>query len=65
MASKVCHSEMHGRHWTPLGVAGADVYNRFPLDSVLLGCEQEAEKVGLSKHGIGRRRSIAGMISDE
>ena len=23
----VCHSETHGRHWTPLGMAGASVSN--------------------------------------
>ena len=56
---------MHGHHWTPLGVASADVYTRSPLDSILMGCEQEADKFGLSKHGIVCRCGVVGQLSNE
>ena len=63
--------ETNGRHWTPLGVAGAAVSNRSPLETVLLGYEQEAEEVGLIEHGVGcrcgvgRRCGVVGMLSNE
>ena len=65
MESKVCHSVRHGRHWTPLGVAVEAMPNQFFLNSVLLGCEQEADKVGLSKHVIGCRCGVVGLLSNE
>ena len=46
-------------------MAGAAVYNRFPLDDVLLVCEQEAGKVGLSKHGVGHRIGVVGLLFNE
>ena len=55
----------HGRHWTLLGVAGAAVSNLFLLDAVILGCEQEADKVGLSKHGIGHCCGVVGLLYNE
>ena len=55
----------HGRHWTPLGVAGAAVSNRSSLDAVLLGCEQESNKVGLSKHGVVSHHGVVGLLSNE
>ena len=55
----------HGRHWTPLGVAGAAVSNQYPLDTVLMGCEQEADKVGLKELGVGRRYGVVGLLSNE
>ena len=61
----VFHSATHGLHWTLLGVAGADVSNQFPLDAVILGCEQEADKVGLSKHGVGHRCGVVGLLYNE
>ena len=65
MALKVCHLETRGRQWTPLGVAGASVSNLSPLDTVLLGCEQEADKVGLSKHSVRRRCGVVWLRSNE
>ena len=65
MVLYVCHSVIHGRHWTSLGVAGAAVSNRSPLDNVLLGCEQETDEVGLSKHGVGRHHGVVGLLSNE
>ena len=55
----------HGRHWTLLGVESVAVSNRFPLDAVLLGCEHEAAKVVLSKHGAGRRCGVVGILYNE
>ena len=46
-------------------MAGAAVSNRFPLDDVLLVCEQEAGKVGLSKHGVGHRSGVVGLLFNE
>ena len=46
-------------------MAGAAVSNEFPLDAILLGCEQEAEKVGLSKYGVGCHFGVVGMLSNE
>ena len=65
MLSKVCHSATHGRYWTPLGVAGAAVSNLFSLDAVILGFEQESDKFGLSKHGVGHCHGIVGLLSNE
>ena len=45
-------------------MADAAVSNRFPLDTVLLGCEQEADKVGLSKHGVGRHCGVVWLLSN-
>ena len=56
---------MHGLDWTPLGVAGESVSNQYPLDTVLLGCEQEADGVGLSEHGVGRRYGVVGLLPNE
>ena len=56
---------MNGRHWIPLGVVGAAVFNRSPLDVVLLGFEQEANKVRMGKHSVGRRCGVVGMLSNE
>ena len=53
------------RHWKPLGLVGAAVSNLFPLDSVRLGCEHEADIVELSTHGVGRCRSVVGLLSNE
>ena len=65
MASKVCHAATHGCHWTPLGVASAAVSHLFALEAVLLGCEVEADKVGLVKHGVVRRCGVVGLLSNE
>ena len=65
MELKLCHLATHGRHWTPLGVAGAAVSNLFAPDTVLLGCEQEADKVGLSEHVVGRCRSVVELLYNE
>ena len=65
MASKVYHLATNGRHWTPLGVDGAAVSNRFTLYSVLLGCGQEANEVCLCENGIGQRCGIVGLLSNE
>ena len=46
-------------------MATADVSNRFPLDDVIMGCEQEAGKVGLSKHGVGHRSGVVGLLFNE
>ena len=46
-------------------MAGAAVSNQSPLDAVLLGCEQEAEEVCLSKHGVERCCGIVGLLSNE
>ena len=46
-------------------MADAAVSNRFPLDTVLLGCEQEADEVGLSEHGVGRRCVVVGLLSNK
>ena len=56
---------MNGRHWTPLGVASVSVSDWFALDAILLGCEEEADKVGLGKHVFGRRRGVVGLLSNE
>ena len=53
---------MHGLNWTLLGVDGADMSNRLPLDAVLLGFEKESEKLGLSEHGVGRHRGVLGLM---
>ena len=65
MELKLCHLATHGRHWTPLGVAGAAVSNLFAPDTVLLGCEQEADKFGLSEHVVGRCRSVVELLYNE
>ena len=65
MASKVCYLATYGRHWKPLGVAGATVSNQCHLDAVLLGCEKEADEVGLSDHGVGRRCGVVGFLPNE
>ena len=62
MASKVFHLSTHGRHWKALEVAGAAVYDWFPLDAVIQGCEQEADKFGLSKHVVGHRCGVVGVL---
>ena len=48
-----------------MGVAGAAMSNRFLLDDVILGFEQEADKVGLSKHGVGRLCGVVGLLYNE
>ena len=53
---------MHGCHWTLLGVAGVAVSNQLPLDAVIMGCEKEADKVGLIKHGVGHRCGVVGLL---
>ena len=55
----------HGRHWTLLGVEGAAVSNLSPLYTVRLSCEHDAEKVGLSKHGVGRHCDVVGLLYNE
>ena len=40
VALKVIHSEMNGRHRTPLGVAGFSVPYVITLDSVILGLKR-------------------------
>ena len=65
MASKVCYLATYGRHWKPLEVAGATVSNQCHLDAVLLGCEKEADEVGLSDHGVGRRCGVVGFLPNE
>ena len=46
-------------------MAGAAVSNRFPLDNVLLGCEQEADEVGLREHGVESCCSVVRLLSNE
>ena len=41
---KLCHLATHGRHWTPLGVAGLSMSYQLSLDSVLLFFEQETDE---------------------
>ena len=46
-------------------MASAAVSNRSPLDAILLGYEQEAGKVDLREHGVGRQSGIIGLLSNE
>ena len=46
-------------------MAGAAVSNRYLIDVVLLGCEQEADEVGLIKHGVRHRCGVEGLLSNE
>ena len=39
--------------------------NHFPLYAVLQGCEQEADKVGLMEHSVGRCCGVVGLLSNE
>ena len=41
------------------------MYNQFPLGAVILGCKQEADKFGLSKHGVGHRCGVVGLLYNE
>ena len=43
----------------------AVVSNKSPLDYVLLGCEQEADKVYLCKNDVGLHYGIVGLLSNE
>ena len=40
-------------------------FNRFTLDAVLLGYEQDSDKVGLSKHSVGCRCGVVGLLPNE
>ena len=65
MASKVYHSATHGRHWTPLGVAGYAVSDQLSLDSVILHREEETDKVCLCEDVIGGRRGVVWLTSNK
>ena len=65
VALKVHHSETHGRHRTPLGVAGFPIPGVLALDAVILGCEEESYKVELEKDAVERHGCVVGMMSDE
>ena len=39
--------------------------NQSPLDNVLLGCEQEADKISRIDHGVGRCCNVVGLLSNE
>ena len=65
MESLVSHLATHDHHWTLLGVAGVAMSNQLPPDAVILGCEQEADKVSLRKHGIGHCCGVVGLMYNE
>ena len=46
-------------------MADAAVSNRFPFDTILLGCEQEDDKVSLNEHGVGSSCGVVGLLSNE
>ena len=39
--------------------------NKSPLDSVLLGCKKEVDKVGLIEHGVERCCGVVGLMNNE
>ena len=65
VALKVCHSAMHGRHWTPLGVGGSAVSDRLSLDSVLPCREEETDELCLCEDVVGCRRGVVGLLPNE
>ena len=41
------------------------MFNQYPLATIILGCEQDADKVVLSEHGVGRHCGVVGLLSNE
>ena len=65
LALKLWHLAKHGRHWTPLGVAGSAVSDWYSIDSVLLCREKETGEVCLWEDVFACLWGILELLSNE
>ena len=62
---KVCHSETHGCHRTPLGVDGFTVTYGITLYTIILHGEEHTEKIFLNEDYVGLYDGIVRLLSNE
>ena len=65
VASKVCHSMMHGHHWTLMEMAGTAVTDKLAFDAVLLHHKKQTSDVCLGKDTVGGSHGFVCLLSNE